>query len=314
MTPVRAIIAGLLAAIALAAGLFIAADAGGGRPHEAVRLLSFGGAPLVCALAAWGSLAAAALAILAAFLAFLVPAEDAADPQRARGAPKSAAPILIAISLALFVFALDCAGEEGPVAVAVAPTPAAGASTAATPASPVEIGAASFQWRFMDPYVNASGAVWGGYEQPFARAPDGELLCGKLWVAVSGSASEEGPADRNARRARFRTELAMARAERWLAAHPECGETVVLGVDLGQHAPTGPITDNGAATAYQRQILLAWRRRADGDQAVDAAAAESELRAFLADRDNRLALYAGRRFPNPPAILGPRTTLAGEWR
>lgn len=319
MTPLRALVAGLLAAILFGAGLFIVASLAGGRPHELVPLLSPGRSPFVlwCFLAAWGALILGSLGVLAGFLAFIAP-EDEDDPRfRRRGFPKSAPIVLIAFALGLAFLALRCADEdEAPIAIAAPPetietapeTPLLGdEETTPEPAiapPPVEVGASAFQWRYMDPLMREPDGVWARNGMPFSDDDENmRLLCRRAWVAVTGSASEEGPAERNAARARLRTMRAMARAETWLAAHAECGPTVIFGVDLGQHAPTGPIDAGGAASAYQRQILVASRGRSNVEVGLSRSVAESELHAFLAEPANRAALYAGRQFPAEPAII-----------
>lgn len=318
MTPVRALIAAVLAAVLFGAGLFIVAGLAGARPHDLLPLLSPGRSPfeLWCFLGAWGALVFGALGVLTAFLAFLAPEEDDDPRVRRRGFPKGLPLLLVVIALALAFVALRCGvAGEAPIAVPVAPSPAAAlAAPPSVPAAPVQpagpppagVAVAAFQWRFMDPLMRETGGVWLPDGAPFADDAENErLLCGKAWVAVSGSASEEGPSERNAARARIRTERAMARAGSWLSQHDECGGTVVLGVDLGQHVTTAPVAAEGAATAYQRQILVASRGRAYGEAALSSAAAEAELAAFLADPANRRAFFGGRTFQRDPVILAP---------
>ncbi|NWG91469.1 MAG: hypothetical protein HXY21_03030 [Parvularculaceae bacterium] len=333
MTPVRALFAGLLGAVIFAAGLFIVAKAAGARPHDLAPLLSIGRTPfsLWCFLAAWGALALGALGILAAFFAFIAPEEDEDPRHRRRGFPKALPPFLIAVALALAYLALACGTKSGidePVALPATPASVTlGEETALLgeekptdepapppsepfPAEPVGVGAAAFQWRYMDPLMRDAGGVWTGASEPFNDdAEAARLLCGKAWVAVSGSASEEGPAARNEARSRLRTLRAMSRAGRFLDRRPDCGPTVVLGLDLGQHAATrmtdDGADDGGAASAYQRQILVVSRARAAGETALSAAAAEAELRAFLSRPEYRADLLAGRDFQRDPIILQP---------
>jgi hypothetical protein len=321
MTPVRALVASLIAAVLFGAGLFIATSYAGGRPHDLVPLLSLGRTPfsLWCFLAAWAALIFGGLGVLAAFAAFIAPEEDDDPRFRRRGVPMAAPIILIGLGLALAFVALRCGPRleaSPPVAVPVTP------DAVAAPAGPVLLGdepppgaappaavagEAAFSWRYMDPLVRGAGALWSGAGEPFAdEAENLELLCGKAWVAVTGSASEEGPPERNARRARFRTERAMARAGAFLAQHAECGETVVLGVDLGQHARVTADGSEGAATSYQRQVLVVARGAEDPPKPVSATEAEAELRAFLADPASRAALLAGREFPSEPSIIASR--------
>lgn len=324
MTPVRALLAGIVAAILFGAGLFIATNFAGGRPHDLVPLLSLRPAPgsLLCTLAAWGALIVGGLGVLTAFLAFLAPEEDDDETRlRRRGFPKAAPLVLIALALGLAFLALRCkSGEDAaPIAVAVAaPVEAAivddpveaellgGEPIAPAPLAQAAASASAFQWRFKDPLLRGAGPKWMGGGEPFSDdAEASRLLCGKAWVAVTGSASEEGPPDRNAARSEIRTRQAMTSAARWLGRHPECGATTVLGVDLGQHAPTSPGAEEGAATAYQRQLLVASRARADGEAALALSAAEAELSAFLGDPAKRAALLGGRQFAADPAILRP---------
>lgn len=324
MTPVRAVLAGLFAAALFGAGLILVAGLSAARPHDLAPLLSSARTPfsIWCFLAAWGALIGAVLGVLAAFIAFIAPERDDDPRLRRHGFPKWIPIALILIALALAWFALRCTSnalQPPPISVPVAPDeppellggepPDEPLDEPPRPAPPPEpvAEAASFSWTYKDPLIRADGAVWldqGG--TAFAdEAESARLLCGKAWVAVSGSASEEGPPERNAERARRRAQRAMARANSWLAARPECGATVVLGLDLGQHASTAPALDEGAATAYQRQILVVSRARAEAGEALDAEEALAELRAFLADPANRAALFAGRDFPAEPRPIAP---------
>jgi hypothetical protein len=329
MTPVRALFASLLAAILLGAGAFIVARAADARPHDLAPLLSIGRSPfsLLCFLAAWGAIVSGALGVLAAFLAFIAPEEDDDPRIRRRGFPKAAPLVLVAIALALIYLALRCASAapvQTPIPVPVAPAPADAAAetpllgevppeTAPAPEVPPVISPvtdnAAFEWRYKYPLLRGNSPVWDNVDEPFADQPEtARLLCGRAWVAVTGSASEEGPPDRNAARARIRTGRAVARAQGWLSRHPDCGPTVVLGVDLGQHAPVARVSDirdDGAASAYQRQILVVSRLRRAPAETLSVDAAVAELGEFLSNPADRTALYAGRVFPQEPEILRP---------
>ncbi len=323
MTPVRALIAGLLAAVIFAAGLFIAANAAEARPHDLVPLLSIGRTPFSvwCFLAAWGAVGFGVLGVLSAFLAFVAPEEEEDPRFRRRGFPKALPPFLIALALGLAYLALACgpkSGDEPPIAVPVPPAPDLGPPSPTKLSGeedplpepppqiePVGVAAASFQWRYMDPRVSDGRAFWTGGSEPFADGAETRaLLCGKDWIAVTGSASQEGPAERNAARARRRTERAMKNAASYIYNRDDCGGAHVFGVDLGQHVPTGvSLDDAGAATAYQRQVLVASRARGGASMSVDAA--EADLRAFLSDPAGRAALLAGREFAAEPDIIRP---------
>lgn len=324
MTPVRALFAGLVAAVLFGAGLFITTNFAGGRPHDLVPLLSLGRAPfsLMCFLSAWGALVLGGLGVIAAFLAFLTPEEDEDPRLRRHGFPKAAPLALIALALALAFAALRC--KDGEAAAPIAVPVAAPVAEAAVIDDPVEdellggepiaratlpaavASAAAFEWPFKDPLLRAGAPLWLGESQPFSNDAEAQsLFCGKAWIAVTGSASEEGPADRNAARSEIRTRRAMTEASQWLGRHPDCGTAIVFGIDLGQHAPTSSNEDEGAATAYQRRILVASRARGDGEPTLSLAAAEAELAAFLADPEMRAALLAGREFVASPAIIRP---------
>ncbi|MEK7266931.1 MAG: hypothetical protein AAB227_12625 [Pseudomonadota bacterium] len=320
MTPVRALLASLFAAILLGAGAFIAASLADGRPHDLLPLLSLGRAPfsLWCFLAAWGAVLFGALGILAAFLAFIAPEEDADPHFRRRGFPKGAPILLIAIALGLLWFALRCAGETSapPIAVPVMPAPAAPvdsellgeAPEIPEPASaPTPVAdAAAYQWPFKVPLVRGDSAADLAGERLFPDETENRrLFCGKAWIAVTGSSSEEGPADRNWTRARMRASAAQRAVNSWLAEHPDCGRPIVIGVNLGQHSPIAGDGDDGAASAYQRQVLVVSRARFSAEETLSAAAAQAELRAFLDDPASRAALYGGRTFAADPQILSP---------
>jgi hypothetical protein len=129
------------------------------------------------------------------------------------------------------------------------------------------------------------------------------MLCGKAWVAFTGSASEEGPADRNAMRAKARAELVAARAEAWLDAHPDCRRPVIVALDLGQHQATN-VGDPGA-TAYQRQLLVISRARATPEESVSSAAAVEEMEKFYADDVMRSRLLGARNYRHQAAAFIP---------
>lgn len=319
MTPLRAALAAFLAAVMLLAGSLIVARMSGGAASDLVEILLAGpGGGLLCFLAALGAAAFGGLGVFTAFLAFIEREEEDDGMSRRRGFPKPLPVLFVVIALGLVWAALRCAGApepEAPVAVAVEPEAPPtddldGALQGGEPvfeaadaAPAVSYGEAGFDWAFKDPLIRARGAVWLSGGRPFADEASGETLCGKAWVAVTGSASEEGPAARNAERARLRAAAGAEAARRWIARHPACGETHVFGIDLGQHAAGSP-DDTGAATAYQRRVLVMARDRREGET-MTVEAARAELAGYLADPASRAALLGGRRFPAEPVILPP---------
>jgi hypothetical protein len=133
------------------------------------------------------------------------------------------------------------------------------------------------------------------------------MLCGKAWVAFSGSASEEGPRDRNEMRARARAELVAARARFWLDRHPECARPIIVALDLGQHSQTS--AGDPGATAYQRQLIVIGRDRQSNDESLPPAAAVEEMRIFYGNAAMRAKLLGTRHYLGEAAVFvpGPRT-------
>jgi hypothetical protein len=219
--------------------------------------------------------------------------------------------------------ALAGAAAPAPEAPPAAAAPIAAAATSAAAAPPAPLSSADrareatlaietpLIWTYEYPLMR-DGAPLASPEVERAlaellpmRDPDGNvarLLCGKAWVAFTGSASEEGPPQRNAMRARARAMLLARRAEIWLDEHPQCERPVILAMDLGQHAPTA--AGSPADTAYQRQAIVVSRVRARPDERLDATEAKAELAAFYADPAMRGRLLGSRRFPADPAIFG----------
>lgn len=170
----------------------------------------------------------------------------------------------------------------------------------------------SLYWTFEHPIVS-EGRVLSSPEadRDIARLipmkdADGavaRMLCGKIWVAFSGSASEEGPRERNALRSHARANLLAARGKAWLDAHSDCDRPVILALDLGQHEPTG--AGDPARTAYQRQAIIISRARTSPAEKLSAEEARGELEAFYADAEMRGRLLGGRRFGSEPVIFAP---------
>jgi hypothetical protein len=330
--PVRSLIAAIVALVILWTGstLILAQENATYADFLALLQLRQPEASLLCVLAGWGAVIAGAVAVLTAFASFI--AEDD-DGIRRRGFPKGIPIVFALMALALFWGAIRCVTHTAPETVRIAvasepepapepavepqPEPLAPPLEEPAPAAPPQTAtyATALKWQFMYPLV-LDGRFVQSPENATAltdlfRADDPysdvrRMLCGKAWVAFTGSASEEGPAERNERRARVRAELVAAQAKSWLASRgPDCPRPVILGVDLGQHAPTGVASLDGADTGYQRQVLVAARDRAGESEMISDAAAADELRRFLADTANERALLAGRRFMRPAAVFIP---------
>lgn len=346
MALVKAVLATVLTAIIFLAGLVIVSGVAGARATDLLELLSTNHQPfrLLCFLAAWGSIALGGLSLLMAFLAFIAPDEEEDDPRlHRRRFPKAAPMLLVALALALAFIALRCAAaavvapvvtpvvapvveepetvEPAPLAAPIieeepGPEPRA-AQAPVVSATPLVYGEASdFEWLYTFPIPGEGRPAWSSVEQPFADDAEARrLLCGKAWVAVTGSASEEGERALNQQRARLRTERAMTRAANWIAAHPECGQTPVLGINLGQHVREGDNGQEGGdgqgdgdgpeATAYQRQVLTVGRALGPDETALTAAQARREASAFINDPAAFSAFLGRRRFQDAPTIIEP---------
>ncbi len=327
--PVRSVIAAIVALVMLATGsiLIMAQENATYADFLALLRLRAPNASLLCVLAGWGAVVAAALAVLTAFAAFI--AEDD-DGIRRRGFPKGIPVIFLLMALALFWGAIRCVTRAAPETVRVvvappAPAPAVEPEPEPLPplpeaplapsAPPVETFATAMTWQFMYPlFLDGTYRQSSENTKALARLfpPDDPysevrgMLCGKAWVAFTGSASEEGPFERNERRSRLRAELVAAQARAWLSARgPDCPRPAILGIDLGQHAPTAGVALDGAGTGYQRQVLVASRALASADEALSAEEAAAELRRFLADPSKEGALLAGRRFQRPAQVFIP---------
>ncbi len=324
MTPARAVLAAILATVMLLAGALIVARTGGRSGADFLEVLLAGPAPgLWCFLAAAGAVAFGAAGIFTAFLAFIAREEDEDEgPFRRRGFPKAAPLILIILALALVWYALRCAPAAeaaDPIAVAVAPEAPIeenidDALEGGEPLDAINLqgsstifGETDFDWTFKNPLIGDGGHRWMTRERPFtddrAGGANDALLCKKAWIAVTGSTSEEGPADRNAARSRLRALEAAAAARGWLARRPDCGKPFVFAVDLGQHEGAGR-DDTGLSTANQRRVLIA-ARLPNAVGALTATVARAELGALLANPTSRELFFGGRRFPAEPVILAP---------
>lgn len=329
-TPVRAILVGFAALIALLAGAWVVAAAAGGGPSAflAILLLRAPDASLLCALAGWGAVAAGVLAVMMFHGAY----SQEESPQDRRRFPKGAPVALFLAALGLVWLAFACAGREGRLQEPAAAPVAAGALPASVPESEPEAQAAPapahpplvvprpevsaralpLRWIYAEPMIldgewRASPAARKALAALFpVDDPDGSvraLLCGKAWVALAGGASQEGPLERNERRARLRAELAAEAAALWLAAQGgDCRRPLLFGLDLGQHIAT-LVDPAPEATAGQRQLLVVSRDAAGADERVSANEAESEIQAFYADPAGRAVLLGARRYSRDPLVF-----------
>lgn len=321
----RALFAFIIALAALAAGAVIIASQEGAGLADFLDII-FRRAPevsLLCVIAGWAALLFALLALLAAIAFFWVDEDEEMTRRGGAGAPL----VLLLVSFVFFWLALRCpAAEEGPAPL---PEPAIAApEPEPEPEAPVDVEvdveeeappaperqARAIDWEFMIPLIGGEGyrqtpSMEAALSEFFAMDDPGgkvrALLCGKAWIAFAGASSEEGPRERNERRARIRAELVLEKAQSWLDAHAQdCERPVLFGIDLGQHQETGAGSPDGALTFYQRQTLIVARERAPGE-AVAAGAAEAELRAYLADEETRRAFLAGRRYMKAPEVFVP---------
>lgn len=318
--PARALAAALIALALLAGGAVYTLNAKDAGVDEVLALLmgeSEGG--LLCMIAAWGSLGAGALGVVAAFAAFFE--EEDEDGYRRRGFPKAVPVILIIVSLVLFWAMFDCAArEEAPAPVAISasappvePTPVEPEPPRAAPTIDVAVGA--YDWPFMIPLIEGAGyaaspELAGALTAIFPLGEDDgrtAALCDAAWIMVAGAASEEGPRPRNETRSRIRAELAAGAARRRLEAHTDdCRAPIVLAVDLGQHAPTSPaVRGDGSDTGFQRSVIVVSRMRRSDDEPMTMNEALREAESFLDDPDNARRVLAGRAYGKAPTVFLP---------
>ena len=325
--PARAFIAALIALALLAGGAYFTLDAkDAGLADVLVLLRRERDAGLLCTIAAWGSLGAGALGVLAAFAAFFE--EEDEDGYRRRGFPKAVPVVLIIVSLVLFWAMFDCAArEEAPAQVAIstpAPpvVPAPAPPVVPAPAEPepplaaptIDVAVSAFDWPYMIPLIDddkprETPELARALAQIFPRQDDAgrAMLCDAAWVMVSGSASEEGPRPRNETRSRLRAEFAAAAVRSWLAAHTDdCRAPLIVAVDLGQHAPTlPPAAGDGSDTGFERSVIVVSRMRRSADETMTPIEALREAERFLGDPDNARRALAGRAYGKAPTVFLP---------
>lgn len=322
--PARALVAALIALALFAGGAVYTLNAKDAGVGEVLALLmDESDAGLLCTLAAWGSLGAGALGVVAAFAAFF--AEEDEDGYRRRGFPKAVPVVLIIVSLVLFWAMFDCAARAAPPAQIAISTPAPPPPVEPEPAAPepaapqITIDTAAFDWPFMIPLIDddryrETPELARALAQLFPRQDDDwrAMLCDAAWVMVSGSASEEGPRPRNETRSRLRAEFAAAAVRNWLAAHTDdCRAPIVLAVDLGQHAPTlSPAVGDGSDTGFERAVIVVSRMRRGDDEPMTTNEALREAESFLDDPDNARRLLAGRAYGKAPTVFLPGTEPA----
>lgn len=326
---VRAFIAAIMALAALLAGaLYTLSVKDAGLADVLALLWPPGEGPLLlCTFAAWGSIAAAALAVIAAHAAFN---QDPDDPYRRR--ISKAVPVsLIIASLVLFWAMFDCAARqlvqapEAPVVetavapMAPEPEPALAGAPQPPQAEPTfRVDPAVYSWPYMIPLIRDDGyaetaALDAALRSVFPLADETgrvrSALCGAAWVMVSGATSEEGPRARNLKRSRIRAALGAAAAEDWLDAHADdCLRPVVLALDLGQHAPgASPAIGDGSDTSFQRAVIVVSRLRRTPDEALSLEAALAEAEAALAEPAMMEEIAAGRTYVFPPAVFAPHS-------
>lgn len=322
--PARAFIAALVTLGLLAGGAYFTLDYKQVEINDVVALLMRENydAGLLCTIAAWGAVAAAALAVLSAFAAFFEE-DDEDELGRRRGFPKVIPLILIIVSLVLFWAMFDCAARQAPAPATVISEPApapppqpAPAQDDTPPAAPaIKVNPAAYDWPFMIPLIDD-----GGYRDTpqFRRAaaalfPAGDdaqwrsALCEAAWVMVSGAASEEGPRLRNETRSRIRAQIAADALRRRIETYTDnCRAPVVLAVDLGQHVVTSPpVAGDGSDTAFQRAVIVATRMRRSPSETMTTGEAKREAEAYLDDPANQAEFFAGRRYGKAPAVFLP---------
>ncbi len=323
-SPLRALLAAVVMALLLAIGVTLVLS--GLKAHFgdfANQLFGHSDrATLWSRMAGWLAVGAGLLAVLAAYVAWYE--EPEFDGVTRRGFPRYFPVLFFVLTLALLWLAMFLL-KKPEAAAAPPPPPAAEPAREApleleggdpVPEPQVAAVALPVRYTFRYPLITARGAEGAAHTQrDLALAfplndEDGRvraLLCGKAWVALAGSASQEGDRDRNEARARLRAEYALARAKAWLAAHAEdCPAPALIGLDLGQHQAVvaAPAAD-GADTADQRQLIVITRALGADESAVSAEDALIEARAFYASGAGHAAILGGRRYAREAVFFAP---------
>jgi len=327
---IRSILAAIITVILMVGGIYLILQFTDATFSDYFSALLFqnDAHPLRCFLFAFGAIVCAILALVSCVAAYFE--DEHFDEYEHDEFPIGAIPFFIVASLGLFFFALGCSADRSSAepfadetveiepAMTKVPEPLLDALVEPEPETVEQIdlgppplpeipqpevhglfGAGS--WPYKLPLVRNDQPVespeltdfLNNDVFPFGDRAGGvrSILCGKAWVAIVGSASEEGPSDRNMKRARFRAELALKRAEEWLDHHEDsCRRPVLLGVDQGQHRPTteGPIEGpESSISRTQRALNFYLRPHYPGEGSLSKTEAMEELRAYL---DHRWAL------------------------
>lgn len=124
-----------------------------------------------------------------------------------------------------------------------------------------------------------------------------DFACSRRWVGVVASASFEGEADLNGKRAKIRAEKTASWLHELLGASARekgCPEPFVFGVSLGQHTCPSDNCTPDQSSDFQRRIRLIDRPRNDRDRykrSTDCpykSSARDELDSFLRKHEKRL--------------------------
>lgn len=322
-SPLRALLGAVVAALLLAIGVALVLS--GLKSHFGAFADQIFGrtdlATLWSRIVGWLAVASGVLTILSAYVAWYE--EPEFDGVTRRGFPRYVPVLLFAVTLALLWLAMGLMKkpvvEAPPAAPAAAPVeeePLELEGGDPLPEPQVTAVSLPVRYTFRYPLITAHGAEGAAFTQrDLALAfpmKDGDgrvraLLCGKAWVALTGSASQEGDRDRNEARARLRAELAIARARAWLQAHAEdCPAPTLIGLDLGQHeAVVAAPAFDGADTADQRQLIIVTRALGADENPPTPEAALAEALAFYASAEGRAAILSGRRYLREAEFFAP---------
>lgn len=327
----RAVIAAIFSILAVVAGAAAIVNFRGAILDDVFANLLFQGGEgsFWCSVALWGSLAAFLFSIVFAYATFIV-VDD--DDTRRRPLPWIVTPIVMVLGFVAFWCSLGCKpAPSQPVSVAAPveevedlPEPPADFDLPVTEESEVEalpvlppvpvapavlVRNTSSPWPYKMPIIDAPSQISRASSAAFVstlleseRAMMNEL-CGAEWVAVVGSSSQEGPATRNAKRAKLRASMVAEGLLERLRNESACDVPVVLGVSLGQHqAVLSDVGDTGLSTGYQRQVQFIVQNAAEAPGDLTARQA---LQAWLEEDENHLALVGSRAFSGTPVIFDP---------
>lgn len=160
----RGFLAAFFTLAALVAGAVLIMRVQDASLAEVMQIVFSGDAGIVCRVAGWAALAAAAMSVLTGFIAFFVEEEE--DAGRRRGFPKGIPLVFGLVALAIFYVLFDCAER-----VKANRAPAEGPATVDLPAAPGAAGEAAARAAREGTNGDPAGEAAVITDTPVTRAP-----------------------------------------------------------------------------------------------------------------------------------------------